>query len=389
VAAHTARPSGNSHQDAIKVVNPKALGADSLPAERIPIGVTGDYKPCIALLGNGELAVVAFHPNDMGGGRTLEDMIWFTSRDGGRTWPERRVIGLLGREPYFSVLRDGTLFITTHLLEQDVRNTDGYVHCYLHRSTDNGKTWETLKISREEVPAAPEESCTRTNRNVLELNDGTIVFGVGASCRPDYLWRSKDGGKTWDKTQTSNFRMPGKDEQSHPSIEEAVYWQAPCGDLLAILRVDQKLFPPLPGTEIPQETLDHFQRMVVYRSKDGGSNWFMEEEWGSYYGEMYPAVLRLQDGRLLLTFTVRAVRPPLGVQAVLGEEKPDGFSFDFENDRLVIDAKTLLDMTSGGGFGPTVQLPDSALVTAYSYRTADDKTHLEVARWRLPEAKSP
>lgn len=85
-----------------------------------------------------------------------------------------------------------------------------------------------------------------------------------------------------------------------------------------------------------------------------------------------------------MTFTLREVRPPLGVHAVLGEETHDGFRFDFENDRLVLDEKTPVGMMSGGGFGPTVQLEDGTLVTAYSYRGADDKTHLEVVRWRLP-----
>ena len=92
-----------------------------------------------------------------------------------------------------------------------------------------------------------------------------------------------------------------------------------------------------------------------------------------------------QDGRLVLQrATVRALRPPLGVHAVLGKEVPDGFRFDFEHDRLVIDQKTPVGNPSGGGFGPTVQLDDGTLVTSYSWRTADDQIQLEVARWRLP-----
>jgi hypothetical protein len=69
---------------------------------------------------------------------------------------------------------------------------------------------------------------------------------------------------------------------------------------------------------------------------------------------------------------------------VLGKEVPDGFRFDFEHDRLVIDQKTPVGSPSGGGFGPTVQLDDGTLVTSYSWRTADDQIQLEIARWRLP-----
>ena len=59
------------------------------------------------------------------------------------------------------------------------------------------------------------------------------------------------------------------------------------------------------------------------------------------------------------------------------------FNFDFDHDRLVLDEKTPPEQDSGGGFGPTVQLEDGALITAYSYRDAQARTHLEAARWRL------
>ena len=49
----------------------------------------------------------------------------------------------------------------------------------------------------------------------------------------------------------------------------------------------------------------------------------------------------------------------------------------------MLDTKTPKDKPSGGGFGPTVQLDDSTLVTSYSYRQADNKLRCEVVRWRL------
>ncbi len=48
-------------------------------------------------------------------------------------------------------------------------------------------------------------------------------------------------------------------------------------------------------------------------------------------------------------------------------------------------ASSHIGKSQGGGFGPTVQLADHTLVTSYSYRGSDDKTHLEVVRWRLLE----
>lgn len=85
-----------------------------------------------------------------------------------------------------------------------------------------------------------------------------------------------------------------------------------------------------------------------------------------------------------MTFTVRSMKPPLGVHAVLGRETAAGIEFDFDKDRFVIDAKTPASKPSGGGFGRTVQLKDGTLVTSLSWRGSDGETRLEVVRWKLP-----
>ncbi len=368
--------------DVIKVRNPQTMAA-TLPCERIALGRKGDYKPCIARLPSGELLVVAFHGHKLEGGKYREDILLFRSDDGGKTWDERQVLPLLGRESYFSVLSDGTVFITTHLLTQDMRNKSGYIHSYVHRSVDEGKTWTTLRIGAEDVPGAAPRTWTHTSRNVLELKDGSLILGVSAGSSIDYLWRSQDKGKTWDKSLACDVQGFDVTKQGFPWHAETVFTQAPCGDILAIARCHSSVLPPLAGTKVAEGN-DQVERMALFRSRDGGKTWTLEPEMGNYYGEMYQAFLRLSDGRLLMTFTVRALRPPLGVHAVLGKEVPDGFRFDFEHDRLVIDQKTPVGKPSGGGFGPTVQLDDGTLVTSYSWRTADDQIQLEVARWRLP-----
>ncbi len=111
----------------IEVRNPRTLPA-RIPCSRIALGKKGDYKPCIARLPDGELLIVAFDASHVKiGDGFREDMLLWRSTDEGHTWSDRTVIPLLGREPYFSVLKDGTLLITVHFLEQDVRNKDGYV----------------------------------------------------------------------------------------------------------------------------------------------------------------------------------------------------------------------------------------------------------------------
>ena len=149
------------------------------------------------------------------------------------------------------------------------------------------------------------------------------------------------------------------------------------------MRVDSKEFP-ISGRPI-QSKDDQDDHFMLWSSTDGAKTFDRVSDFGDY-GEMYMSILRLQDRRLLLTFTVRKRQPPLGVRAIPGRETDDGFEFDFTHDRVMLDTKTG-SRYQGGGFSPTVQLDDGTLVTSCSYRGEDDKTHLEVIRWRLPAAR--
>jgi len=377
------------HEGWIEVRNPKRLGADKVPAQRIALGP--GYKPCVMKLPSGELRVVAFRGRRLDGDKIREDELLFRSLDGGMSWSEAETLDLLGREPYFSLMDDGTIFITASMIAAEMRCPVGYALSYLHRSEDGGQTWQTIVITADEVPGAPPKPhWILSSRNVLQLADGMLIFAVDVHETGQWLWRSRDGGRTWDRSLRCTFEGSGVSTKPtgeawwESGIAEAVLWQARNGDLLGIFRVEQEVFPPIPGTEIVKQETDQSQRLVVFRSRDGGARWTLEKELGSYYGEMYPGVIRLREGLLLLTFTVRAVRTPLGVHAVLGTESDEGFEFDFEHDRMVLDAKTPIGATSGGGFGPTVQLDDGTLVTAHSYRRADEGSHIEVVRWALP-----
>jgi hypothetical protein len=196
---------------------------------------------------------------------------------------------------------------------------------------------------------------------------------------PYFMWRSTDGGATWDRSR----RCAPQDFKSVYGFfgGETWLWQARSGKVWALVRVDSNELP-IAGRPIVagDDQSDHF---ILYSSADNGATFERREDFGDY-GEMYMSLLRLRDERLLLTFTVRDLKPPLGVRALLGEETEDGFALDFSKDRLILDARTPIGRDQGGGFGPTVQLDDGTLVTSYSYRGPDDKTHLEVVRWTAP-----
>ncbi len=384
--------------DFIAVQNPDSIGTDRLAAERIPIGITNDYKPCVARLPDGELLLIAFHA---GAGRPLNEEYSFLYRssDGGRTWLKRQDLDFQGREPYFSMTRSGVLFVTTHVLPPARGNKDGYTYCYLYRSDDRAKTWQGTKLPFDESLRSlrkdgkrPDKSEIGPTRNVLELQDGTLVFGVGSGYGAARFWRSTDEGRTWDKSIACNYSGAGPDIGKYRGSmhNEAFLFLAQNGDILSMKRVDSEFYPPIGGTDTPHGATDQYHRIVIYRSSDGGANWSYEE-FGSWYGEMYPSVLTLKDGRMLFTFTQRTSVapnvPPLGLRAVLGTQTPDGFDFDFKHDRIILSAKTPANLTSGGGFGPTVQIDDGTLVSSYSYRTADNGLHCEVVRWKLPSTE--
>jgi len=397
-------------QGFMEVRNSKMFGCGRIPVERIPLGTAGDYKPCVARLPDGTLLVSAYRTTPALHGsphadyhdwtvcspqrRYLETTLLFRSTDGGRTWPAPRLANIGGKEPYLTVTGDGTVFITAHLVEQNILNQKGYCYGLLHRSADSGRSWST--VCAQPQNANPARYCyyDLTTRNVLELADGSLFFvasGVGRDANT--VWRSTDGGHVWDVQYRAEVEGQ-PDGYLWSAFGEGVLWQTRSGKIYCILRVDCRGWPDMEEGPLEVESEnrhDNYDRMVLYASTDLGRTWQKVRDFGTY-GQMYPSILRLADGRLLLTFTQRALEPPLGLRAVLGTETDDGFEFDFTQDLIMIDTKTPEGLNSGGGFGRTIQLDDGVLVTSYSYRTqADDfageyaQLHLELARWRLPE----
>jgi hypothetical protein len=142
----------------------------------------------------------------------------------------------------------------------------------------------------------------------LEMAGGSLLLGVDCDGGGGtyFTWRSADKGKTWESDRKcdiecfkSKFGFFGG---------ETWLWQARSGKVWALVRVDSNEFP-IAGRPIKagNDQSDHFQ---LYSSDDAGQTFRRVGDFGDY-GEMYVSILRLADRRLLLTFTVRDLRPPL------------------------------------------------------------------------------
>ncbi|MBT4865058.1 MAG: exo-alpha-sialidase [Planctomycetaceae bacterium] len=380
----------------IRVVNPKVLRGDDVAAARTPLGLPNDYKPFVARLKSGDLLVVAFCFGPIAGvDGYAERAVFWRSKDGGRTWgPREERLDIQGREFGLTALSDGTLLMTCHWLSRDVFNPSKHTHSKVFRSTDEGKTWSEIRIGPDGFPNQAQTSADWMAFEIPDKNrPGKFLTCLGVSMQHGKqdapkvvrIWQSRDSGKTWDKSLRPDtagwIDVDG-------FFSQTVTFTTPSGRLLHPVRVD-RTGPHwhIPGTPklLAKESGDQGDRMMLWESGDGGKSWSKHRKHGTFgtYGEMYPRLLTLNDGRTLLTFTVRSNPTDghdLGLRAILSGD--EGRTWDFSHDRLVI--SDVNQGASGGGFGNTIQLPDGTLVSVYSYRGADTKTQVEAVRWKLP-----
>ena len=378
----------------VRIDNPRTIPTWSLPAGRTALG-TG-YKPNLVLLPDGTLLLVAlFNDHRFPGGKYREWTGLWRSLDGGRTWSGRtEAKGLIGREQVLTCTSRGTILATSLLLVRDANSLDDCITSWLHRSTDNGKTWQRIRATldgdlRNGIDPALGSS---TSPNVLELPDGTLLMGVSTGTMHDwtsaasavaYLWKSTDDGVTWDKSRridiAANYRA------GYGFFADGFLYRNDAGALLHWCRIGESpMYPMNDGRPVPTRDSSK-DRMMWTKSADGGRTWGPLDNFGDY-GSHFPRVIKLRDGRLLLTYTQRALTYPLGLRAVLSRD--DGETWDFEHDRIVIEGRTPWGAESGGGFGNTVQLTDGTLVSCYSYNAAEpgrkSETRIEIVRWKLP-----
>jgi sialidase-1 len=215
------------------------------------------------------------------------------------------------------------------------RGNDG---AYIHRSRDEGHTWEIgRRIDTAPFPGA------YTIRAAVELAGGTLLYAVTdiPRWRRIYLLRSTDGGSTWEA---------GAQAAADPDRQFSEPCLVSAGARLVML--------------IREEVTGLLHQA---ESTDGGLTWSAPEPtpmWGCP-----PHLLDLQDGRLLCVYGNR--RPPYGIRGCIS---PDGGrTWNIEGE-FVIRA----DLRNGNlGYPSSVLLSPGRAFTAYYAEDEDGVTGIQ------------
>ena len=192
------------------------------------------------------------------------------SADGGRTWDvspefpsEENMSEFI---PFGDIIqaRDGSLCASAYA---QTPGSEGYTyHCYLLRSTDDGRTWGTAGVIAE----------GHNETALLQLPDGTWLAAARVGLMD--LYRSVDNGATWQHVQqTSNSQHPG-------------HLLRLSDDRILLTHGDRR-----PGIE----------GVGVRISSDGGRTWtpYSLPVARSLHGDCgYPSTVQLPDGLLLTAY---------------------------------------------------------------------------------------
>jgi len=302
-----------------------------LPATRNNIGsrnVNGGSCRYIRRASNGDLYVT-------GPGLGL-----FRSTDGGHQWtPTPLNIDGIMMMSSFQILHDDT-FLVVFMPSRDSKVM------MLSRSTDRGKTWATAPM---QLDLSPCNYVFSWNGDLIQLDDGTLLLTldmrVGFDSVHDdagrvmpmqhrgswlYVFRSKDGGRTWGEKSM----LPGYGGEAHllqlPSgkvltcVRKQRWWRLP-GDPIDFLDLKKRYGwnPHVDnGLVDAGERCNILKNMFVSESYDGGHTWVNEQQVTSFKqcsGDM----TYTSDGILVLQYLHRYDGGPIADRSIRARVSDD------------------------------------------------------------------
>lgn len=240
-------------------------------------------------------------------------------------------------------------FAHIHEREYPFSNVGG-LWCW---SENYGLTW---RVEHSALFADKMQCCAPP----VQLSDGTLlipVYGaVGrATCSSAVLYRSIDGGQTWTELSTMARGRP----QTRHYHEPAVLELSP-GHLLGLHRVADSKGP----------------RGLFWRNEslDNGQSWTAPKPTPIRSGAC-PRLLKLRDGRLLLTYGRRF--EPFGIYASLSVD--DGQTWGETN--------WLLRPTPDAdqGYSSSIELDDGQIFTTCYSKNSRGVTGITGTFWHLPD----
>ncbi len=288
------------------------------------------------------------------------------SLDGGETWKIERPRSLLpppgilvGKVPVEQggkpvVNSSGGIPFTHKDFAMTIRTAsmeDGPSRFYY--SVDRGRNWKGPFA----FPNLGTPGIIARTSYVVEGTRECLVFLTAA--KPNHkegrplCARTRDGGKTWELVGWIGPEPEGYAIQPSGLKQE--------GDrLLASFRRNNPS-----GSDIP-----------LYESRDNGKTWTeLSQIAGKENGSNPPSMLRLQDGRICVTYGRRAA--PFGIRARISED--NGKSWGEE---------IILRADAGHrdlGYTRTVQRPDGKLVTVYYFNDRPDtERYIAATVWQAP-----
>lgn len=307
----------------------------------------------------------------------------------------------------------------------------GDVECWA--SSDAGKLW-----TRRGVPAPHEPRTNRMNVSAgLADNGDLLVIASGwdkreehpPSEKTDFIWgsqfkdadilipwvcRSRDGGRTWERTETVSCEPSGAPAGIAAPVPYGDIAIAAPGFLVSAMylgkknekkcgltagsycfrsRDDGKTWgKPSLISDAHSETailcLDEDRWLAAARrnqldlfvTDDGGAHWQLQGP-VSGSGEFPAHMLRLRDGRIILTFGIRH-RGCYGIGARISDD---------QGKTWITPAKLVdFDDAWDGGYPSSVELNDGKIVTAYYTRriAQHQRYHMGVAIWNVEKVYS-
>ena len=378
------------------------------PVEHVMV-IDGGWGGCLAQTPDGEILLID----------SFEKLI-ARSSDEGRTWsePDRlpepvcgfRNLGALG------ALRDGTLLIAAQsgsLFDTERKDPDQPgppIDGCVSRSTDGGQTWsEPFVLDRLGYHNLEPASHLR----FVELSDGTILLGAagnrkrtlhkffydddtqvppsgglvrpGWTCHDQWIFRSRDGGRTWgDPTLVAPWGC------------ETNFVELPSGRLIAAIRYqrewavegdDPRVIAASRPDVDPNFCCTIFIDTFISESTDAGYTW-SEPRKASRYLEHPADIVCLSDGTLVLVMGHKA--HPHGPTVVWSRDEGRTWSDEF----------ILLHMDTKGAAGQpsALVLADDTILVSYDHFIWDPDSvakdpenpvrryQLCVARFKLPGA---